>query len=545
MYDLGQNFISFLRQTGLLGESVCELLSQQNQAGQNVAVLIAKGGFLSDRILYRAIADFLKLPFLQATDLVQDAAVGNVLPSDFLLQYNVLPISVSGDEIVVAIGGTSFQEVSDHLFKRLSLRSSFQIAEPRAIRAFVAQNFSTIDAEFQAEQGKILRQAGASGFERFHELLLRHAVNARATDIHVVPQEGVVQFFYRVDGVMQPALALPELFLRYNGYLKILAEMDISERRIPQDGSFSCHINSQPYTVRASTIITDFGERVAMRLLSESNDVPDLVSLGYSPEVSKLLNGVANRPNGLIVVTGPTGSGKSSTLHAMIKMMDLIERNVLTVEDPVEYRVPLAAQTQVNKKSGYDFQSALRHFLRHDPDVILLGEMRDAETAKAAVDAAATGHLVLSTLHVTSTAGVANRLISMGLHPVSLAENLCCVVSQRLARRLCSHCGTQSVLDEHDCEQLGIQADQGLMGGRRVGCVHCRNTGYKGRLPLYEVLLVTESVRRLIQQEASADDIRKEMAANGFKTIFDCGREQVLAGKTDAAEIVRVLGSSA
>ncbi|MBQ0937812.1 GspE/PulE family protein [Ideonella paludis] len=541
MSRIDHRFIELCRNDGLINDMEAQLLGQQFRAGIDLEPLFLKGGFVTEERLYRKIAEFLALRYVEPAELQFQRELQELLPAELQLQLNFTPLSKGAGFIEVVAGSLDFEAIEQAVFKRLSYRTRIHLCAPAVMRNSLRRSFSNAEAAFAAEVQRLTKLQGKTGtFDQFSTLLLRFAVAERATDIHIAPFEGALQIYFRVDGVMRPVMALAPWFSRYISFLKVLSEMDISEQRMPQDGSFSVEINGVPYTIRVSTIVTGLGERIAMRLLCESSEVPDVVALGYTQQAADLLNEVANQPNGLIVVTGPTGSGKSSTLHAMIKMTDLIGRNVLTVEDPVEYLLPLAGQTEVNKKAGYDFQRALRHFLRHDPDVILLGEMRDPETAKAAVDAAATGHLVLSTLHVTSTSGVPNRLVSMGLHPVSLAENLRCVISQRLVRRLCPHCRRFELLPPDDCRRLGLEQGQ---GGRRVGCEQCRGTGYLGRLPVYEILRVSPQIRNLVQAEASADAIRDEMVRGGFATMHDCARDQVLAGEVDADEVERVLGA--
>ncbi len=335
-------------------------------------------------------------------------------------------------------------------------------------------------------------------------------------------------------------IALPRSLSRLVGYIKLRSEMDISEQRRPQDGSFRVVVFEVPITIRVSTIVTEYGERMVMRLLPEAHDIQDLASLGYFEEDVAAIARVMENPVGMVLITGPTGSGKSSTLHAGLRMQHLIERNVLTVEDPLEYRVPAAGQTEVNRRAGYDFSTALRHFLRHDPDVILVGEMRDAETAQAAFEAAATGHLVLSTLHVTTVFGVVPRLRPLGLSPQVIAENLKLVINQRLVRKLCTACAQEHVFTDSECAWLG--APRGARGYTSVGCPRCRGTGFHGRLPLYELLRVDDAMANVIAADGSREAIRSLAASQGFKPMSAVSRRRVLLGQTTTTEIFRVTG---
>lgn len=541
MKPLDLHFIQRCGEHSWLSPTEIQMLEQQHRAGVDLATLVVKSGFMTEADLYSRFAQYAGVPFLKREELPQAlGAAHGLLPAETQVQLNVLPLGHSGGVLQLATGTLAFETVEQLVFKRLSFRTQFSLVSPAILRLHLQSLHTNPEAAFQAEVLRLSKSQGqTASLEPFSNLLLRFAVAERATDIHIAPNGSLLQVYFRIDGVMQPMVALPSWFARYVSFVKVLADMDISEQRMPQDGSFNLSINGVPYTVRVSTIVTTFGERLALRLLCESSETPDVVALGYTQEAADVLQRVAAEPNGLIVVTGPTGSGKSSTLHAMLRMTDLIGRNVLTVEDPVEYALPMSGQTQVNKKAGYDFQRALRHFLRHDPDVILLGEMRDPETAKAAVDAAATGHLVLSTLHVTSTAGVPNRLISMGLNAMSLAENLRCVISQRLVRRLCRHCHQRRPLSETDQRWLGVSSAD---GGLRVGCPHCRGTGYLGRLPVYEILRVTPAVRQCIQSGGSADDLRLVLEAGDFVSMLGCAAQHVVRAHTDVDEVERVLG---
>jgi type II secretory ATPase GspE/PulE/Tfp pilus assembly ATPase PilB-like protein len=370
--------------------------------------------------------------------------------------------------------------------------------------------------------------------------LLHWAVRERATDIHLTPGPNSLHVLFRIDGVLQPIRALPLSLSRLLGYVKLTAEMDISETRRPQDGSFRVTVLDTAVTVRVSVIITEFGERTVLRLLPESHDVKDLASLGFFPEDVSLVAHAMESPVGLVLITGPTGSGKSSTLHAGLRMQHLIERNVLTVEDPLEYRVPVAGQTDVNRRAGYDFSAALRHFLRHDPDVILVGEMRDPETAQAALEAAATGHLVLSTLHVTTVFGVVPRLRPMGLLPQVIAENLKLVINQRLVRQLCALCSEEASFTRNECQWLGVA--EGTPGKKRRGCPRCRHTGFWGRLPLYELLVIGEQMANAIADDAGREAIRALAHSQGFHDITAISKRRVVLGQTTCEEVFRVTG---
>ncbi|MGH8084320.1 MAG: GspE/PulE family protein [Lysobacter sp.] len=378
--------------------------------------------------------------------------------------------------------------------------------------------------------------------EKLLDYLLHLAVRERTTDIHIAPAEGSIHVLFRVDGVLRPMLAMQPSLHRLLGFIKLAAEMDISEQRRPQDGSFRASVLDSAVTVRVSTLISEMGERMVMRLLPEHSDLSGLAELGFFPEDVAALERMFAKPAGLLLITGPTGSGKSSSLHAALRMQSLIERNVLTVEDPIEYRVPGACQTEVNRRAGYEFGSALRHFLRHDPDVILLGEMRDGETAQAAIEAAATGHLVLSTLHVSGVFGVVPRLRPLGLEAQVIADNLLAVVNQRLVRQNCPFCSEAVDFTDAERHWLGIEDQPSAQGRRGSGCERCRGSGYYGRLPVYEILHLDDAIANAIADDAGREAVRTLAHANGFTDMVQIAKRRVILGQTSPAEVLRVVG---
>ena len=364
----------------------------------------------------------------------------------------------------------------------------------------------------------------------------------RATDIHLTPARHSLHVLLRVDGVLRPVMALPPPLVRLLVFIKLTADMDISEQRRPQDGSFHTPVLDSPFTVRVSTLVGADGERIVLRLLPERSELSGLSHLGFHADDVALLERVFAKPSGLVLITGPTGSGKSTTLHAALRMQSLIERNVLTVEDPVEYRVPGACQTEVNRRAGYEFSSALRHFLRHDPDVMLIGEIRDSETAQAAIEASATGHLVLSTLHVASVFGVVPRLRPLGLDAQTIADNLVAVINQRLLRRNCSQCSEPVRLSA--AQRAWLELEEGGDGQVRAGrgCSHCAGSGYHGRLPVYEILVPDEALANAIADGGSREALRRLAQAAGFRSMVALARRRVREGQTSLAEVLRVVG---
>lgn len=489
---------------------------------------------------------------LQGNEFVDASGIGT--PSrDVLEMFNkeqclkaeFLPMRREGDRLVVLLADARPSDVANIVLRRCGLRCSFLQGEFSRVRTLIRHSYffaiNPIEDLIEQEIRRLTAdKEGLQSPDVFVDHLLHMAVQERATDIHFSPGVSSIHILMRVDGVLQPMYALAPDLARIVSYVKLVAQMDISEKRRPQDGSFRARVLDVPYAIRLSTVITDHGERLVMRLLPESHDLKGLIELGFYPKDAALVTQAMSKPSGLVVITGPTGSGKSSTLHAGLRMQRLIERNVLTVEDPIEYRVPGAAQTEVNRKAGYDFKVALRHFLRHDPDVMLVGEMRDSETVLAALDASATGHLVLSTLHVTTVFGVLPRLMLLGALPQVIASNLLLVINQRLVRRNCSSCSQPVAYTQAECRWLGKPI--GAMGMRGVGCPKCRNTGYHGRVPVYEMLSVDAQLGDLIAADAPRSVIREAATQAGFVDIEVCAKQRVIDGLTTSEEVERAVG---
>ncbi|RZL56966.1 MAG: type II/IV secretion system protein [Variovorax sp.] len=534
-------------ESGLLDAVQLEYARQKHAVrGEALWRIVIGEGLAGEREVVALLGGVLGIEFIDAESIeYPEQEVLALFNKEQCLTSNFLPLGFEGRDLTVLLGDAMPDDVAQLVMRRLGLRCRFRLASFSQVARLIrnAYYFAKNPPEkLLAQEVTLLTSDRDHAFTPEHLLshLLHLAMRERATDIHITSGVASLHVLFRIDGVLQPIRALPPTLGRLIGFIKIAAEMDISEARRPQDGSFRAVVLDDPLTVRVSTIVTEHGERMVMRLLPEAHDVKDLAALGFFPEDVETVAAAMANPAGLILITGPTGSGKSSTLHAGLRMQHLIERNVLTVEDPLEYRVPMAGQTEVNRRAGYDFGTALRHFLRHDPDVILVGEMRDAETAQAAVDAAATGHLVLSTLHVTSVFGVVPRLTPFGLVPQVIAENLKLVINQRLVRRLCAHCAEPVAFTPAECEWLEVEA--GTIGRRSRGCPRCRHTGFNGRLPLYELLTIDDDLANAIADAAGREAIRTLAAAKGFETIAKVAKRRVKLGQTTGDEVLRVIG---
>lgn len=511
--------------------------------------LLVELGFASANEVARQLAGQRGLLFVNASEMPEpDTAVAAVFNRALCMTYGFLPVREADGLIEVVLGDAQPDAVSELVQRKLGKACRFFQGEFDSVAQAIQQHYyfaehppaKLIESEIRKLEADIDRAYSPA---RLLEHMLHLAVRERATDIHLAPTARSRSVLMRVDGVLRPVFALSPALDRLVVYVKLQADMDASEQRLPQDGSFTAQVMEHNFTLRVSTLISEFGERMVLRLLPERSSLDKLADLGFLQEDVAVMAKAFSRPHGLILITGPTGSGKSTTLHAALRMQPLIERNVLTVEDPVEYRVPVACQTEVNRRAGYEFANAMRHFLRHDPDIILVGEIRDSETARAALDASSTGHLVLSTLHVGSIFGVMPRLKLLGVDTETIAENLVAVINQRLVRRVCPHCAKPRPATEDERRWLGqAHTEVAPLVFHGMGCHHCRDTGYLGRLPVYEMLVVNRDLADAIAADANRAEIRQRALAAGMRPILTLARNRVLAGETTMEEILRTVG---
>ncbi len=410
-----------------------------------------------------------------------------------------------------------------------------------------------LSEELPAEEGEgenveslsedILLSLGDSPTVRLVNQILIKAVDVGASDVHFEPYEDETLVRLRMDGELHKYLSIPRgKYQEVVSRIKVMSNLNVAERRIPQDGKFHVKVGSKDYDVRVSVVPTVFGERVVLRLLDKSGKLLTLEELGLSKEDLLKVERLISKPYGMILITGPTGAGKSTTLYAMLLKLKSPKKNIITIEDPVEYQIKGIGQIQVNPKVGLTFAAGLRSVLRQDPDIIMVGEIRDLETAEIAVQSALTGHLVLSTLHTNDAPSAITRLKDMDIEPFLIASALEGVIAQRLVRRICPHCKVPYKPDKEEIEKLGLpEGDYTFYKGK--GCEHCLGTGYKGRIAVFEVLELNEELKKLITKTQDANEIRNAAKKFGFKTMLEDGREKVLKGITTSAEVLSVVSS--
>ncbi len=531
---------------GLVSAAKIEfVLQKQLVTGEKLGELFLRMGVVSEYDIARLLAEQRSIPLSDVdNEPAPDAGILNMFNQEFCLHRAFLPLRREGEDLVVVVGNADYDQVEQAINQRTGLRCRILQGEfskvLRAVRHYYYFAKYPVQELCLKETKRLEKDADqVLTPDALLDHLFHLAVKQRATDIHIQPEPKSFHISFRIDGVLRPVFAISRKLKRLIASLKMQAGMDISDNLRPQDGSFSVTILDLPFDIRMSTVVTEYGENIVLRLLPSGMQVKGLNQLGFFDKDLASIDELFANPYGILLMTGPTGAGKSTTLHAGLRVAGMDGKNILTVEDPIEYKLPIVCQTQVNRKAGYLFNTAITHFLRHDPDVMLLGEIRDAETAKAAITAAETGHLVLSTLHVNTALGVISRLQALNIPAQMIADSLIGVINQRLVRKICSVCRESYEPDEKELRYLQGMSDE-LYRGR--GCKHCMGTGYFGRMPIYEVLTVDFQLTEMIAANLSRVEIGRMIAESDFVPIEQMGLQLVVKGDTSLAELKRHLG---
>ena len=532
-------------------------------------VLVAMGAVSKDDVL-RAVARQQGLPYLTRDELPSSVPVLKNLSAKYLRQYRVCPVAMEGSALTVATSDPVNPLLQDDLRQALGLQIKLAVAPEDAIletieRTYGAGASSPLQriVEGIREEGpgpgegeEDINQLRDMAFEapvvRLVNLLIENAVTAEASDIHIEPFEDTLRIRYRIDGILFDQEAPPRrLQAAVTSRIKIMAELNIAERRLPQDGRIRVTLGGRRVDIRVSTIPTVYGESIVMRLLDRSSIFLPLEKLGFSPDTRRLFERLIIRPHGMLLVTGPTGSGKTTTLYGALDKINSPEKKIITIEDPVEYQLKGVNQIAVKPKIGLSFANGLRHIVRQDPDIIMVGEVRDLETGEVAIQAALTGHLVFSTLHTNDAPGAITRLQDMGCEPYLVSSVLHGVLAQRLVRRICLACRAPHTADLADLRALGIAealepagpgvGEEGRPLFKGAGCDQCRGTGYRGRTGIYELFIINEDIRSLIVRKAPTGEIRRHaIEALGMTTLREDGWAKAKLGITTIDEVLRV-----
>jgi general secretion pathway protein E/type IV pilus assembly protein PilB len=535
-----------LKEKGLITEAhVQYALQEQKVTNEKLGELFERLGFVTEHDVVITLADQSETEYFDVDGIVPDEAVLKLFNKNFCINNVFLPLRRAQQLIEVAVHNVSNEKIAQLITRQSGLQPQFYISERTKIINAINKFYYFLENPVEKlieNEVRILShdKEMARGMDKLIEHILHLAVKMRATDIHIRPMKNSLNISFRVDGVMTSVSSFPASLYRLVSSLKMKADMDIAEQRLPQDGRFTATILNNTYDFRASTIVSPEGENMVLRLLPLESAVMGMDELGFLPEHIEIMEKIFREPYGIILLTGPTGSGKSTTLYAGVRKLNLLEKNLVTVEEPIEYSIPLVRQTQVNEKAGYTFASAIRYFLRHDPDIILVGEIRDSETAATAVTAATTGHLVMSTLHTNSALGVIPRLKDLGVRPFLIADSLIGVVNQRLVRRICNACKT--TYSPSDKEKAYLADDSVTTLYRGAGCEVCSGSGYFGRTLVYEILMVQKELALLIEQEADLRLIMEKIQQNGYVDMADTTMTKVKQGITTSDEALRTLG---
>lgn len=545
-------------------------IQEQQKTNEKLAKVLVRMGFLSEKELTQAIGKQMGVPFVDLESQPLETSVVQNIPEHLARRYKVIPVQLSGKKLTLAMADPLNVLAIDDIRLITGFDIQPAIAVEELIAKFIDQHFGVtdlqemqetvktispaelaVDLETQEEEekeeiavDKLKTLVNEAPIIRVVNLIISQAIKSKASDIHIEPASKQIRVRYRIDGVLHDVMNPPKhIQAPMISRIKIMSNLDIAERRIPQDGKIHLRNENKEYDLRVSTMPTIFGEKVVIRVLDKSSVSLGLDKLGFFPEIQEEFEEMISKPYGMILVTGPTGSGKSTTLYSCLHKLNTGDKNIMTIEDPVEYQMNGVNQVQVNEKAGLTFSSALRSFLRQDPNVIMVGEIRDKDTARIAVEAALTGHLVLSTLHTNDAASAVARLTEMEVEPFLTSSTVIGVLAQRLARVICSNCKEPAEIPYDTLRKLGFLKDAAeeinLMRGR--GCDECKKSGYRGRVGIYELMPMSDPVRALTLQRASSGEIRKAALEAGMQALQNDAVRKVREGITSLEEMMRVV----
>ena len=548
-----REIIDLLLKEGLVTQEKLEKAREDSKrTGLNIEMSLEKLGVITAEDIAKVRARTLGLPYMDLSDYAVDPEITKLIPENIVKKYMAVPLFKIGKAITVGMVDPQDIVALDQLRKI----SHMDIVEPVLVSENgiqrILDNFYRAsgsieeiiqsidkDAIIEVEEKGLMDAPEGAPIIKLVNMVMTQAVKDRASDIHIEPEEGSVRVRCRIDGILHESFTLPKnLQNAIISRIKILSKLDIAESRKPQDGRIELKVEKKDLDIRVSTFPTVHGENVVMRILDKSSVLFGLKDIGFLEEDLNSFNKLIRRPNGIFLVTGPTGSGKTSTLYAALITISTLEKNIITIEDPVEYQLPLIRQTQVNPKAGITFANGLRNILRQDPDIIMVGEIRDKETADVAIQAALTGHLVFATLHTNDAPSALTRLTDMGIEPFLISSSVIGIVAQRLVRLICEKCKEKYSVSAEMLKDLGLEGGKDFYRGK--GCNRCKGTGFMGRTGIFELLVVQEKVRKMIESKSSADVIKKEAIASGMKTLRQDGLIKAQKGLTTPDEVLRV-----
>ncbi len=544
-------------------DQLAQAEKEHKEGGIRLEQAIVKLGFSTEDAILAFMATQMSIPSVNFSELGElDPAIVKSVPENVCQRQALIPIAKKGNTLTIAMADPLNVSAIDDIKLMTGFDVEPALATEAEIKAAITKYFSTssqdmedvmkdledvqdievIEGEEEASAAELAKAGEDAPIVKLVNAILQKAIEENASDIHLEPYEKSCRTRYRVDGVLHERTAPPKkIYAALVSRIKIISELDIAERRKPQDGRTKLRVAGKEIDMRVSILPTTFGEKVVIRILDSSNLQLDMTQLGFDQDILQVYKKNVDAPYGMILVTGPTGSGKSTTLYSTLSLLNFPDVNIVTIEDPVEFVVKGINQVQVNPKAGLNFSNGLKSFLRQDPDIIMVGEIRDGETASIGINAALTGHLVLSTLHTNDAAGAITRLDNMGIEPFLISSSVIMIIAQRLIRKICPKCKESYEVSHELLEELGIKPKDGekIMFYRGTGCGHCNNTGYKGRAAIYEVLSMNDEIRKAVLKRSSSSDIKKIAIDTGMVTLREAGIRKVKQGVTSIEELFR------
>ncbi len=561
-------FERYLLSEGLVEETTLERAKgEAEKSGNSLLQVLTILGAAKEEALYRALATFSELRFVTPARMEIPADVAKRVPARFATHYRFVPVQDRNGTLVVAVSDPLNTQMLDEIRLVLKQRIEPVVATPGEIRAAIKALYgvgadtvermlsdsesvaSVMDLDADVTASNVGDEKIDSSIIKFVNEVIAEAMQTQATDIHIEPFEDELRVRYRIDGVLHQVPVPPTI----RGFhpaivsrMKIMANMNIAEKRMPQDGKILASLGDQKFDLRVSVLPTPHGETINVRILNRASMYMSLEDLGFEASDLQMFNSFLNRPHGIILVTGPTGSGKTTTLYASLSKLNSLDKKTITIEDPIEYQLKGITQMQVLPQIGFDFAKGLRSMLRHDPDIMMVGEIRDYETAEMAIRSSLTGHLVFSTLHTNDAAGAVTRLVDMGVEPFLIASTMIASIAQRLVRRVCDDCAEPVTPSDEVLRELGVRPQDAAGGKFRQGrgCDACRHTGYRGRLAIYEILPFSNPIKDLTVQRATSLDIKRKAVELGMRTLRGSGWQRAYSGRTTFEEVLRVTAES-
>lgn len=551
---------SLVEQKIIKEEQLQAALKESERSGEPLRKILVKLGMVSEEDICTFFEEQLGIPRIDLRNYLIDAKIILMVPENLARKYLLIPLFKTGDTLTIATADPLNVVALDEIRLRTNCNIEPAVATETEVRSAISQYYGTggsiedivksIDMKtITAEEGKeeiepdkLRNMAEEAPIIKLVNLVIMQAIRDKASDIHVEPEEDSLKIRFRIDGILHDVTTIPKtLQAAVLSRMKIMSDLNIATKRVPQDGRFRIKVETAQIDLRVSSLPTIFGENIVMRLLDTTSILIGLSQLGFDEQNLEQFKSLIVKPHGIILVTGPTGSGKTTTLYSALNTINTPDKNIITVEDPVEYQLRGVRQSQINPKAGLTFSNGLRSILRQDPDVIMVGEIRDLETAEISVQAALTGHLVFSTLHTNDAPSSLTRLIDMGVEPFLISSSVIGIIAQRLVRTICNACKESYVPSKEVLSEIGIKLPEtNLKFYRGKGCKACKNTGYKGRIGIFEQLLLNEKVRDLVLAKTSSTQIKRIAQEAGMRTLREDGIAKVLSGITTIDEVIRV-----